>query len=63
MENIYCERCEKKLNPKTAVWLELSNTDANYYEAIPEGHVSQGCFSFGIACAKNELKDTKCKKS
>lgn len=56
---IYCERCGDKLNPKTAVWLELSLTDSNYYDEIPSGHDSQGCFSFGKACAKTELNETK----
>jgi hypothetical protein len=56
---IYCERCGDKLNPKTAVWLELSSTDGNYYTEIPPGHDSQGGFSFGKACAKTELNETK----
>ena len=30
-QTIWCERCGEKLNPKTAVWLELSNTDGRYY--------------------------------
>jgi hypothetical protein len=55
-EKIYCERCNERLNPKTAVWLELSNTDGKYYTEIPKGHISQGVFSFGKACAKTELK-------
>lgn len=55
MESIFCENCGKKLDEKKAVWLELSNTDYKYYKSIPKGHVSQGCFSFGPTCAKNEL--------
>ena len=54
---ILCERCGEKLNPKTAVWLELSMTDGNYYNQIPEGHDSQGGFSFGKACSKSQLKE------
>ncbi len=54
---IFCERCGEKLNPKTAVWLELSMTDGKYYNQIPEGHDSQGGFSFGKACAKSQLKE------
>jgi len=54
---IYCERCGEKLNPKTAVWLELSMTDGKYYNQIPEGHDSQGGFSFGKACAKPQLNE------
>lgn len=57
-KTIYCERCNEKLNPKTAVWLELSMTDGNYYNGIPINHNSQGWFSFGKACAKTQLKDT-----
>jgi len=55
---IWCERCNEQLNPKKAVWLELSNADGNYYKKIPAGHISQGCFSFGTACSKTELKST-----
>ncbi len=58
-EAIYCERCNEKLNPKTAVWLELSQTDGKYYTEIPVDHVSQGGFSFGKACAKTQLKEDK----
>jgi hypothetical protein len=54
---IFCERCGEKLNPKTAVWLELSMTDGKYYNQIPEGHDSQGGFSFGKACAKTQLNE------
>ena len=57
---IYCERCGKILDPKKAVWLELSNTDGKYYPEgeLQEGHVSQGSFSFGKACAVAQLKET-----
>ena len=57
---IRCERCNELINPKTAVWLELSITDGKYYKEgkIPEGHVSQGGFSFGKACAVAQLKET-----
>lgn len=58
-EIIRCERCNEKLNPAKVVWLELSNTDNNYYTTIPKGHISQGGFSFGAACAKAQLKQTK----
>ena len=56
METLYCTRCNKKLNPDRVKWLELSNTDGKYYLEIPEGHVSQGGFVFGLDCAKEELK-------
>lgn len=53
---IRCERCNEILNPDTAIWLELSNTDGNYYLEIPQGHETQGLFSFGKACSKRQLK-------
>jgi hypothetical protein len=56
-EIIHCERCNERLNPKTAVWLELSNSNGMYYTEIPAGHDSQGMFSFGRACAKKELAE------
>lgn len=60
-QKIYCERCGERLNPIKAVWLELSNTDGNYYTNIPKNHISQGGFSFGSACAKTQLAETKSK--
>ncbi len=57
-EKIYCERCGDKLNPAKVVWLELSQTDGKYYTNIPNGHTSQGAFSFGVACSKTQLKET-----
>ena len=56
-ETIWCERCGEKLNPSKAVWLELSMTDGKYYNQIPDGHDSQGAFSFGKACSKTQLKE------
>lgn len=56
---IRCERCNEIIDANKAVWLELSNTDNNYYKEIPQGHESQGGFSFGTACAKTQLKETK----
>ncbi len=52
-----CECCGKALNPDRTVWLELSNTDGKYYNIIPVGHVSQGGFPFGTACAKKVVND------
>jgi len=64
IEKIKCERCGEILNPKTTKWLELSQTDGNYYDAIPIGHISQGGFSFGTTCAIIQLKETiKCLKN
>jgi hypothetical protein len=52
---IRCERCNEILKIEQAVWLELSMTDGRYYKNIPNGHESQGGFSFGKTCAKREL--------
>ena len=52
-QTIRCERCNEKLNPKTAVWLELSNTDNQYYVHIPQDHVSQGGVSIRKILRKN----------
>jgi len=59
---IYCGRCNEKLNPAKAVWLELSITDGNYYPEgqFPISHESQGGFSFGKDCARTVLtRDSK----
>lgn len=53
-----CTRCDQPLNEKTTKWLELSNTDGNYYHQIPDGHDSQGGFPFGTKCATIELRET-----
>ena len=58
-QKTYCERCKKALDPEKIKWLELSATDGKYYEDIPAGHRSQGFFSFGVACATTQLKNTK----
>jgi len=55
--DIYCERCGQPLNSKRVVWLELSETDGRYYTKIPEGHISQGGFTFGKACSIKQLKE------
>jgi hypothetical protein len=54
---IRCNRCNEKLNPAKAVWLELSNSDGKYYPegCLPKGHISQGAFIFGNACARTVL--------
>ena len=49
-----CECCGKVLKGRI-VWLELSNTDFEYYKTIPNGHQSMGFFSFGGSCAKKIL--------
>ena len=55
---IRCERCGEVLLPEKVKWLELSITDGNYYETIPEGHKSQGGFAFGSICAKKQIQET-----
>lgn len=52
-----CERCGESLNPTRAIWLELSMTDGRYYKMLPEGHLSQGGFSFGKDCANKTLNE------
>lgn len=49
-----CTCCEKELNPKTLVWLEKNSSTATYHKVgtVPEAD-SQGCFTFGRACARN----------
>jgi hypothetical protein len=55
-----CERCGEVLNQKNIKWFEHSNTDGNYYNAshLPSGHISQGLFPFGTACATRQLNET-----
>jgi len=55
---IKCERCGEVLDSKKAKWLELSQTDGNYYTILPSSHISQGGFSFGTTCATKEIKET-----
>jgi len=51
----YCTKCGQKLDPKTAVWLELDQRDNTYHSRgdVPE-NLSQGWFPFGSACARRE---------
>jgi hypothetical protein len=58
-ETIKCERCGEVLNPKRIKWLELSNTDGNYYLEIPKGHQTQGGFPFGSTCWTEQLNETR----
>lgn len=53
-----CERCGETLKPERVVWLELSNTDGNYYKEVPTTHISQGMFPFGETCANKQMRDT-----
>lgn len=57
-QKIRCEKCEEILtDSKNIKWLELSNTDGNYYSMLPKDHVSQGAFPFGTACATTVLNE------
>lgn len=57
-EIIKCERCGDVLDSKKAKWLELSQTDGNYYTILPSSHISQGAFSFGTTCATKQINET-----
>ena len=57
-EVIKCERCGEVLDNKKAKWLELSQTDGNYYTTLPNNHISQGAFSFGTHCATKQINET-----
>ena len=57
-EIIKCERCGEVLDSKKAKWLELSQTDGNYYAILPISHISQGGFSFGTTCATRQINET-----
>lgn len=56
----YCNCCERKLNPRTLVNLELNNLTGEYRDSsmpeFPEAE-SQGWFAFGRACAKKVLRE------
>jgi len=58
----HCHCCQKKLNPKTMVWLELNCTNNLWSDPdvsrLPESK-SQGCFEFGATCAKNTLQNQR----
>lgn len=54
-----CTRCNEPLKQGKEKWLELSETDGNYYASkIPDGHISQGAFPFGTDCATAQMKET-----
>lgn len=56
-QTIWYERYGDKLNLSKTVWIELSMIDGRYYKEIPEGHGSQGGFSFGKECSIQQLKE------
>jgi len=53
----YCTKCERKLDSKKIVWLELNNENGQYYYHLKDNHIpeneSQGLFPFGRDCAYN----------
>jgi len=57
----FCDHCDRKLNPKSMTWLEMSIS--GFYvkttEELPANMESQGCFPFGVACAKSILRKQK----
>jgi hypothetical protein len=58
----FCQRCGEKLTWGTEVWMELDNTTGKYLssgEELPAGHVSQGWFPFGGACAQHPNAPSK----
>ena len=64
-DGIYCYRCGDKLNEAKAVWLVLSCRTDSFYATEAEVDATgcnQGCFAFGSACAKRELRDTRQKQ-
>jgi phage FluMu protein Com len=61
-ENLRCTRCNQPLNRQRVRWLELNCRTGRYSnpdEAVLPVHESQGCFPFGIACAKTQLKEDR----
>jgi hypothetical protein len=56
----YCECCGRKLNPKRIKWLEMNCRTGEWTDSDKApwpAEASQGCFPFGIACAKRWLKE------
>lgn len=59
-DDIFCTKCGEKLDPKTAVWLELDQRYGRYYrEGIVPALYSQGGFPFGKACARKTTTATR----
>jgi hypothetical protein len=55
MDKIFCQRCNKKLNPKKIVWLEYDQRTGTYTDQGVPAEFSQGGFEFGSDCAKVEI--------
>lgn len=65
MDTITCQRCDRVLDPDTAVWLELDTHTGLYHDdaddavvPFPADGLSQGWLPFGVACAHKELSMT-----
>lgn len=56
MNELNCEKCGKKLNPKTAVTVELNFRTGEWYApgACPPNE-SQGAFAVGPDCARKMI--------
>lgn len=56
-EVYFCRCCDRKLDPKKMVWLELSFRTNRWYpgDTCPPAE-SQGNFPFGAACARKTLR-------
>ena len=51
-----CGRCGERLNKRKAVWLELDGRTNIYYPvSLGSRPDSQGCFEFGVDCARAVL--------
>ena len=60
-DGTFCWRCGERLNDEAAVWLALSCSTTEFYATEKEAEATgcnQGCFPFGKACAKAQLRET-----
>ena len=67
-EPLRCTMCDRKLEPDSAVWLEMDCYTNHFHD--PESDPvpldrTQGCYPFGAACAQKMLgtKDTPTKET
>lgn len=58
---LICENCKRKLNPKRMVWLEIDSRKPDEWREIGviAEEYSQGCFPFGLDCYKTMKKKIK----
>jgi hypothetical protein len=56
-----CTHCNRKLDSKKLVWLEKHISTHEFVEAgtatWSDSENSQGCFPFGLECARRILRD------